>query len=123
MKTLFGPVEVPNPRWRRCSCRSVGSRHDTGLRTQHVSGEGCNLINTWTGRQLHGFGWLTDDLIGKLPPEWNWLEGHSSMELNPKAVHFTRGTPDMPGYENVPYADEWRAINAQFGSSETAVAQ
>ena len=45
------------------------------------------------------------------------------MELNPKAVHFTRGTPDMPGYENVPYADEWRAINAQFGSSETAVAQ
>ena len=82
-----------------------------------------DLINTWTGRQLHGFGWLTDDLIGKLPPEWNWLEGHSSMELNPKAVHFTRGTPDMPGYENVPYADEWRAINAQFGSSETAVAQ
>jgi len=24
VKTVFGPVEVPNPRWHRCSCRSVG---------------------------------------------------------------------------------------------------
>ena len=24
VKTVFGPVEVPNPRWHRCSCQSTG---------------------------------------------------------------------------------------------------
>jgi hypothetical protein len=24
MKTVFGRVEVPNPRWHRCSCQSIG---------------------------------------------------------------------------------------------------
>jgi hypothetical protein len=24
VKTVFGPVEVPNPRWHRCSCQSIG---------------------------------------------------------------------------------------------------
>src|SRR5450631_740395 len=26
VKTVFGPVEVPNPRWNRCACQSEGSR-------------------------------------------------------------------------------------------------
>lgn len=65
-------------------------------------------VNISTGRFLHGFGWLADDQIGELPEEWNWLEGHSNLSIAPKAVHFTRGTPDMAGYEDVPYADEWR---------------
>jgi len=64
-------------------------------------------VNTDTGRALHGFHWLTDDLIGDLTEDWNWLEGHSSMNIAPKAVHFTRGTPDMPLYSRVPYAEEW----------------
>jgi len=67
-------------------------------------------VNAVPGRDLHRFCWLKDDEIGELGPEWNWLEGHSSMDINPKAVHYTRGTPDMPGYENAPYADEWRQI-------------
>src|ERR1700677_4341916 len=25
VKTVFGPVAVPNPRWRRCACQSEGS--------------------------------------------------------------------------------------------------
>jgi len=60
-----------------------------------------------TGRWLHGFHWLKEEEIGSLPEEWNWLEGHSSMDLEPKAVHFTRGGPWMKGYEDVPYSDEW----------------
>jgi len=64
-------------------------------------------VNKTTGRDLHRFCWLQDEEIGELHPEWNWLEGHSSAEINPKAVHYTRGTPDMPGHENTPYSEEW----------------
>lgn len=66
-------------------------------------------VNNKSGRWLHGFGWLNDDEIGSLPEAWNWLEGHSSEAWEPRAVHYTRGVPSMPGYENTPYADEWRS--------------
>lgn len=55
---------------------------------------------------LHGFEWLKDEEIGALPAEWNWLSGWST-EAMPKAVHFTRGVPSMPGYEAELFADEW----------------
>jgi hypothetical protein len=69
-----------------------------------------DLVNTVPGRDLHRLCWLTDEgLIGHLGPEWNWLVGESAAIDNPKVVHFTSGVPDMPGYENCAYADEWRA--------------
>lgn len=68
-----------------------------------------DAVNMREGRWLHGFGWLDDGQIGELPPEWNWLEGHDSASVDPAAVHFTRGTPDMPGYEGAAFADEWRS--------------
>lgn len=67
-------------------------------------------INSRPGRDLHAFHWLQDQDIGDLPESWNWLEGWSDPEIEPKAVHFTRGTPDMPGHENAAYADEWWAV-------------
>lgn len=66
------------------------------------------MVNEVPGRDLHRFCWLRDDEIGALPEEWNWLAGHSDPTINPAIVHFTLGTPDMPGYEDQPYADEWR---------------
>jgi hypothetical protein len=68
------------------------------------------LVNRWAGRRLHGFEWLDDREIGTLPEAWNWLEGHSRPAIDPRAVHFTRGTPDMAGYAGVDYADEWREV-------------
>lgn len=68
-----------------------------------------DTINKVPGRMLHRFCWLEDDEIGELPQEWNYLVGHTQLDKEPKVVHFTDGVPDMPGYENVPYADEWRA--------------
>lgn len=68
------------------------------------------LLNTAPGRDLHAFCWLFDDEIGALPPEWNWLCGHSAPEIDPALVHFTEGLPDRPGYEGVAYADEWREM-------------
>jgi hypothetical protein len=67
------------------------------------------LFNTIPGRDLHRMCWLRDDEIGELPPEYNFLVGHTDPAIDPKIVHFTDGTPAMPGYENVPFADEWRS--------------
>jgi hypothetical protein len=69
------------------------------------------VVNTWRGLALHQFDWLapTDGLIGALGVEWNWLVGHSPATVNPAIVHFTDGGPWLPGFENVAYANEWRA--------------
>ncbi len=73
------------------------------------------LVSSAPGRDLHGFCWLPDKAIGSLPETWNWLEGYSDPAIEPKAVHFTRGTPDMPGYEHAAYAEEWRAMTRGWG--------
>lgn len=67
------------------------------------------MVNTFPGRDLHAFSWLEDDEIGEIGPEWNFLVGHTDQKVKPKIVHFTDGTPDMPGYEDAPFADEWWA--------------
>lgn len=66
-------------------------------------------LNGLPGRDLHRFCWLADEEIGALPSDWNWLEGWSPVpDKPPRAVHFTRGGPWMPGWEHVRYAAEWR---------------
>jgi hypothetical protein len=70
------------------------------------------MVNDLPGRDLHRFCWLKDDEIGELPPEWNYCPGLSP-HINgpgPSLVHFTNGLPDVPGYEDQEYADEWRAM-------------
>lgn len=66
------------------------------------------MVNSVPGRDLHRFCWLPDDLIGELPPQWNWLVGHSDPAVDPAVAHFTDGIPTMAGYENCAYANEWR---------------
>ncbi len=68
------------------------------------------LLNSVPGRDLHRFCWLSDDEIGSLSPDWNWLEGtYKVSELAPSAVHFTRGGPWMDGWTDVDFADNWIA--------------
>lgn len=76
------------------------------------------LLNSAKGLFLHQFRWLEDDLIGDLPTHWNWLNGYSSDAINPSLVHFTEGIPSMPGYENVPYADEWRGALRSWAAQD-----
>jgi len=64
---------------------------------------------------LHGFEWVNPSRIGPLPEEWNWLEGWSKSSIAPKNVHFTRGTPDLPGYEDVAYAETYMKIAKDAG--------
>lgn len=67
-----------------------------------------DVVNAKDGSWLHGFRWLEDAQIGALPLSWNWLEGSSDPTTDPKAVHFTRGGPWFPEWQDVAYADEWR---------------
>lgn len=67
-----------------------------------------HMVNTAPGLWLHQFGWLEDAEIGELDVSWNWLSGISDPAIDPAIVHFTNGSPEMEGYENSPYADEWR---------------
>lgn len=65
-------------------------------------------INNRPGWWLHRFKWIRDVWkLGSLPEEWNWLEGHSPPDIDPKAVHYTRGGPWFDAWKNVDYADEW----------------
>src|SRR5689334_19402018 len=50
VKTMFGPVEVPNPRWHRCSCQSTGPntfRPTTSWLNAQVSPELLYLETKW----------------------------------------------------------------------------
>lgn len=65
------------------------------------------VVNNWDGRDLQAMTWLPDAEIGALPAAWNWLEGYSDPTVDPAVVHFTRGTPDMPGTDGAAFAAEW----------------
>lgn len=67
------------------------------------------VVNREPGRWLHGFGWLDDALIGDLPRSWNWLAGISPPDPAPDAVHYTLGGPWFDAWQDVPFAETWRA--------------
>jgi hypothetical protein len=71
---------------------------------------GLDIINTWPGRDLHAFRWLTDEEIGSLPRAWNHLVGvDPPREPRPKLLHYTLGGPWFAGCERSDYADLWLA--------------
>ncbi len=59
------------------------------------------------GSYLHRFSWLSDDLIGDLPKEWNWLAIEYPDNPDAKIVHFTLGTPCFKDYSNTSMSSLW----------------
>lgn len=96
---MDGQVQEPYPRKNWSSVMLFNCSRCLELRVSDV--------NTMPGSYLHQFRWTTDDLIGDLPEEWNWLEGHSNMGIKPKNIHFTRGGPWFPDFPDVLYGDLW----------------
>jgi hypothetical protein len=72
-------------------------------------------VNMESKDWLHKLAWLADEEIGALPEAWNWLAGWSDQSIDPKLVHMTRGTPDFPGHEDEPFAEEWRSALKETG--------
>lgn len=77
-----------------------------------------DLVSSVPGRDLHRFCWLADDEIGELPPRWNWLAGHSDPKIDPAIVHHTSGSPYLPGFQDAPFAQEWRDELARWARQE-----
>lgn len=69
-----------------------------------------DLVNNAKGRDLHQFCWLADNDIGEMVRDWNFLVGEYQEKFKGEArlLHYTLGTPDMPGYENCDFAQQWR---------------
>ena len=65
------------------------------------------FVQSATGAQVHRFSWLTDDLIGELPIEWNWLPDEFGANPNAKLLHYTLGTPSFHDFATTPMGDEW----------------
>lgn len=66
-----------------------------------------NTVNFSTGRDLHRFAWLDDELIGELPPVWNHLVGVNAPNSAARMIHFTLGIPSMQGYAGCEYSRDW----------------
>jgi lipopolysaccharide biosynthesis glycosyltransferase len=60
-----------------------------------------------TGAELHRFTWCTDDRIGELPPEWNWLPDEYGANPDAKLLHYTLGTPCFHEFADTPQGSEW----------------
>lgn len=64
-------------------------------------------INNATGSYLHKFQWTTNEAIGSLPVEWNYVPGVTYTQNKPKAIHYTKGGPWFEDYRDCPYGKEW----------------
>jgi lipopolysaccharide biosynthesis glycosyltransferase len=64
-------------------------------------------IQKSTGAHLHRFQWTSDDRVGALPAEWNWLPDEYGANPAAKLLHYTLGTPSFHEFATTPMADEW----------------
>lgn len=100
-KYLGSPNEnYPRKNWSSVILWNCGHPANAGVTPEFVQQS--------SGAAVHRFTWLTDDLIGELPKEWNWLD--IEYEWNPlaKLVHYTLGTPCFQEFaDRGDFADEW----------------
>ena len=65
------------------------------------------FIQEKPGSYLHRFSWLSDDLIGELPTEWNWLAIEYPENNQAKLIHYTLGTPCFKDYSKTSMSEKW----------------
>ena len=74
-----------------------------------------DYVNSATGLELHQFKWLeSDELIGSLPLEWNWLVGEYPKNNDAKNLHYTLGGPYFHDYRDTDYADDWNEVKIRM---------
>ncbi len=65
-------------------------------------------VNTASGLELHQFKWLdSENLIGEVPREWNYLVGVYPPSGHPSIIHYTDGGPYYDEYAEVDFAEDW----------------
>jgi lipopolysaccharide biosynthesis glycosyltransferase len=66
-----------------------------------------NFVMNATGAELHRFSWISDERIGQLPIEWNWLPDEFGINTDAKLLHYTLGAPCFTEFATTPQGDEW----------------
>ena len=67
-----------------------------------------DYVNKASGLELHQYKWLeSEDLIGEIPLEWNWLVGEYEHKDDVKNVHYTEGGPWFKEYKDCDYSKDW----------------
>lgn len=67
-----------------------------------------DYVNKASGLELHQFKWLeSEELIGELPLEWNWLVGEYEYKEDVKNIHYTEGGPWFEDYRKCDYSEDW----------------
>lgn len=95
--------DYPRKNWSSLILWNCGHPANRLLTLDRVSRE--------TGKYLHRFSWLPDDLIGTLPPEWNHLVLEYP-EREAKLLHHTIG---CPGFSEYAHSDpEWHQTRARM---------
>ena len=75
-----------------------------------------DYVNSATGLQLHQFKWLeSEELIGELPLEWNWLVDEPGYNTKSKVnnIHFTKGGPWFKEYAGCSYSETWNEYHKE----------
>jgi lipopolysaccharide biosynthesis glycosyltransferase len=69
---------------------------------EHPSNKKLDLemVNNQTPQFLHRFSWLSDEEIGEISYEWNYLVGWYNDIEKPKGIHYTEGGPWFPEYKD-----------------------
>ena len=98
---FLGNTQTAYPRKNWSSLMVFNCQHYTAQRITP------GYVDKASGLELHRFGWLKDDEIGELPQEWNHLVGEYNVNPNAKILHYTLGTPCLPGYEDCDQAELW----------------
>ena len=106
-------VAYPRKNWSSCVLWNCGHPANAIITP--------SIVNTETGAFLHRFQWLSDNLIGELPLEWNWLEGeYEKPDEIPAVIHYTNGGAWFKECQDVDYAQEW--LDALQEASECELA-
>jgi lipopolysaccharide biosynthesis glycosyltransferase len=109
---MDGKVQTVYPRKNWSSMMLINCGHpDNKVLTVDVVND-----SEKTGAFFHRFSWLSDDKIGQLSHEYNWLVGwyKEPKDGSPKVLHYTEGGPWFKEYENCEYAVEWYRVERQY---------
>jgi len=118
-KYLGTPIENDNIDYPRKNWSSVVLFNCGHPSNQRLTPD---LVASAGGAFLHRFEWLTDEEIGELPLEWNWLELEYDHNPEAKLYHHTLGSPGFEHYMRSPSAWDWNnyLLNALNMSGEDA---
>jgi lipopolysaccharide biosynthesis glycosyltransferase len=114
---MDGCKQLPYPRknWSSMILWNCGHPANADITPELVNNENNS------GQFFHRFQWLSDDQIGELSQEYNWLVNwyHEPQDGHAKAIHYTEGGPWFENYKHCEYGYQWAVEHAAMIEAST----